>query len=284
MSLAYLGTSEFAVGVLRRLSGTRFRPALVVTRPNRPRGRGRRLGSPPVADAALELGLPLAQPDDVHELALDGHEHVVVCAFGALIKEPLLSHPGLLNIHPSLLPRWRGAAPIERAIMAGDDVTGVCVMRIVAELDAGPVCACAEERILPDDTYATLSARLVDIAADLLLTALAKPPECVEQGEEGATYAEKIGPADRQLRAAEPPQENERIVRALTPHIGAKAGELGVWGARALTGSGPPGGELAVENSRLVWGCGDGALELLEVQPPGGKRMPATAYIRGHRP
>ena len=284
MSLAYLGTSEFAVGVLRRLSGTRFRPALVVTRPNRPRGRGRRLGSPPVAEAALELGLPLAQPDDVHELDLSPHEHVVVCAFGALIKEPLLSHPGLLNIHPSLLPRWRGAAPIERAIMAGDDATGVCVMRIVAELDAGPVCACAEERILPDDTYATLSARLVDIGADLLLTALAKPPECVEQGEEGATYAEKIGPVDRQLAAAEPPEANERIVRALTPHIGAKAGELGVWSARALSGSGPPSGELAVENSRLVWGCGDGALELLEVQPPGGKRMPAAAYIRGHRP
>ena len=284
MSLAYLGTSEFAVGVLRRLAGTRFRPALVVTRPNRPRGRGRRLGSPPVAGAALELGLPLAQPDDVHELAFDQHGHVVVCAFGALIKEPLLAHPGLLNIHPSLLPRWRGAAPIERAIMTGDTSTGVCVMRIVAELDAGPVCACAEERILPDDTYGTLSARLVDIAAELLLAALAKPPECVEQSDEGAVYAEKIGPADRQLQAGEPPEANERIVRALTPHIGAKAGELGVWGARALSGSGPPSGELAVENSRLVWGCGDGALELLEVQPPGGKRMPAAAYIRGHQP
>src|SRR3954468_20227457 len=151
------------------MAGTRFRPALVVTRPNRPRGRGRRLGSPPVAGAALELGLPLAQPDDVHELALEQHEHVVVCAFGALLKEPLLSHPGLLNVHPSLLPRWRGAAPIERAMMAGDEQTGVCIMRVVAALDAGPVCACAEERILPDDAYATLSARLVDIAREPLL-------------------------------------------------------------------------------------------------------------------
>ena len=282
MSLAYLGTSEFAVGVLRRLADTRFRPALVVTRPNRPRGRGRRLGSPPVAEAALELGLPLAQPDDVHELALDQHEHVVVCAFGALLKEPLLSHPGLLNVHPSLLPRWRGAAPIERAMMAGDERTGVCIMRIVEALDAGPVCACAEELILRDDTYGTLTARLVERAAGLLLETLAKPPQCVEQDEDGAIYAEKIGPADRQLRAPEPPDFNERIVRALTPHIGAKAGELGVWAARALPGSGPPNGELAVEDGRLVWGCGDGALEFLEVQPPGGKRMPAAAYVRGH--
>jgi methionyl-tRNA formyltransferase len=283
VSLAYLGTSEFAVGVLRRLAGTRFRPALVVTRPNRPRGRGSQLASPPVADAALELGLPLAQPDDVHALEFDEHDHVVVCAFGALLKEPILSHPGLLNVHPSLLPRWRGAAPIERAMMAGDERTGVCIMRVVEALDAGPVCACADVPIAPDDTYGTLSARLVEVASELLLATLAKPPECAEQGEDGATYAEKIGPADRQLRADEPPEANERIVRALTPHIGAKAGELGVWAARARPGTGPGDGELAVEDSRLVWGCGDGLLELLEVQPPGGKRMSAAAYIRGHR-
>jgi methionyl-tRNA formyltransferase len=168
-------------------------------------------------------------------------------------------------------------------MMAGDERTGVCIMRIVAELDAGPVCACRDEPILPDDTYGTLSARLVEVAAGLLIAALDHPPECAEQGEEGATYAEKIGPADRQLEAQSPAPVNERIVRALTPHIGAKAGELGVWSARdAGLSTGPPAGELAVEDGRLLWGCEEGALELLEVQPPGGRRMAAAEYVRGH--
>jgi methionyl-tRNA formyltransferase len=226
--------------------------------------------------------LPLAQPADVHELDLDVHEHVVVCAFGALLKEPLLSHPGLLNVHPSLLPRWRGAAPLERAIMAGDERTGVCIMRVVAALDAGPVCARAEEPIRPDDTYGTLSARLVDVASTLLLGALDERPECVEQGEEGATYAEKIAAVDRQLESQSPPEVNERIVRALSPHVGAKAGELGVWSARAVEAGPAPGELAAAEGGRLLWGCEGGALELLEVQPPGGKRMSAADYARGH--
>ena len=143
----YLGTSDFAAGVLRALADTAHRPALVVTRPDRPRGRGRRLASPPVADAARELGIELDQPEDVNSdaararIAAAAPETVCVCAFGALIKEPLLSEHPMLNVHPSLLPRWRGAAPIERAIMAGDEVTGVSIMRVTAGLDSGPVCA-----------------------------------------------------------------------------------------------------------------------------------------------
>ena len=284
MSLAYLGTSEFAVGVLRRLEGSPHRPALVVTRPDRPRGRGRKLASPPVAEAARELGLEVAQPADVHELSLDGYDHVVVCAFGALLREPLLSHPGLLNVHPSLLPRWRGAAPIERAIMAGDEQTGVCIMRVVLALDAGPVCACVPEEIRHDDTFGSLSARLQAIAGDLLLGVLDQAPECFEQGDEGATYAEKIGPADRQLAALEPPEVNARVVRGLDPHLGAKAGELGVWAARVAESARVAPGEITVDDEgRVLWGCGSGALELLEVQPPGGRRMSAADYARGHR-
>jgi methionyl-tRNA formyltransferase len=277
LSIAFLGTSAFAVGVLKRLDPA---PDLVVTRPDRPRGRGRRLASPPVADAARELGIELAQPDDVHTLDLSRFGDVVVCAFGALIKEPLLSHPGLINVHPSLLPRWRGAAPIERAIMAGDRETGVCIMRMVAALDAGPVCLRAAEPIADDDTFGTLSARLEPLAAGLLARWLAERPACIEQPEDGMTYAEKIGGADRALDAGSPPAVNARVVRALSPHIGAKAGELGVWAAVPAPDPVAPG-EIAVSDGHVLWGCGGGALELLEVQPPGGRRMTAADYARG---
>ncbi len=237
MSLAYLGTSAFAADVLRRLAASPHRPpSSSPARP--PEGRGRRLASPPVADAARELGLALEQPADVHALDLSGHEDVVVCAYGALLAEPLLSHPGLLNVHPSLLPRWRGAAPIERAIMAGDAETGVCIMRMVAELDAGPVCLRAAEPIRDDDDFGTLSARLQVLAAELVVRALDERPACAEQEGE-MVYAEKIGAADRALDPARSGEENARVVRALSPHIGAKAGELGVWRARPGGGRRP---------------------------------------------
>lgn len=275
MSLAYLGTAPFAVEVMRALE-----PDLVVTRPDRPAGRGRRLSAPPVADAARERGLPLEQPPDVHDLDLTRYDDVVVCAFGALVKEPLLSHPGLVNVHPSLLPRWRGAAPIERAIMAGDERTGVCVMRMVAELDAGPVCLREEEPIRPDDDYGSLSSRLASVAGELLVAYLRDRPACAEQGEEGMTYAEKVTAADRQLDPGRSAEENARVVRALSPHIGAKAGDLGVWVARSADRAVAPG-SLLTDAGRVLWGCRGGALELLEVQPPGRRRMTGADYARG---
>src|SRR3954464_12184403 len=173
-----MGTSEFAVAVLRRLGASPHAPALVVTRPDRPRGRGRKLLPPPVAEAARELGLELFQPDSVNSDAARARvsaarpDEVLICAFGALIREPLLSEHALLNVHPSLLPRWRGAAPIERAIEAADEITGVTIMRPTAELDAGPGCLQAEEAIRPDDDYGTLSARLRSLGGDLLVQAL----------------------------------------------------------------------------------------------------------------
>ena len=142
----YLGTSEFAAAVLERLAASEHRPALVLSRPDRPRGRGRKLAAPPVAERARALGIELEQPESVNEpavveqIAQARPDALVVCAFGALIKEPLLSAQEILNVHPSLLPRWRGAAPIERAIMAGDERTGVSIMRLTAGLDSGPVC------------------------------------------------------------------------------------------------------------------------------------------------
>jgi len=270
----YLGTSAFAASVLERLAEGPQRPILVVTRPDRPAGRGRRLTAPPVADVARRLGIDLDQPEDVNaaearaRIAAAEPEVVVVCAFGALLKEPLLSEFELLNVHPSLLPRWRGAAPIERAMMAGDTETGVSIMRVTAGLDSGPVCLAAPEPIRPDDTYGTLAARLEKLGADLLVRALDERPECVEQDEARTTYAEKISGDDRTLDPAAPAEEQARVVRALHPHIGARM--------RLADGS-----FLGVRAARVG---DDGDLELLEVQPPGGRPMAYADYVRGHAP
>jgi methionyl-tRNA formyltransferase len=272
LTTAYLGTSAFAAAVLERLAASDHRPALVVTRPDRAAGRGRKLTPPPVATAARELGLDVYQPESVNtdeardRVAASGAGVVVVCAFGALIKEPLLSDFELLNVHPSLLPRWRGAAPVERAIMAGDAQTGVSIMRVTEGLDSGPVCLQEAEPIAPDDDYGTLAARLEQLGATLLIRALDERPPFAEQPEEGVTYAEKITAEDRTLDPAAPAEVNARIVRALHPHIGARL-PLG------------DGSFLGVRRARVGE---DGTLELLEVQPPGGRPMPYADYLRGH--
>jgi methionyl-tRNA formyltransferase len=292
----YLGTSEFAAAVLERLAAGRHRPVLVLSRPDRPRGRGRKLAAPPVAERARALGIELAQPESVNEpeiarqIAQARPDALVVCAFGALVKEPLLSAQEILNVHPSLLPRWRGAAPIERAIMAGDERTGVSIMRLTAGLDSGPVCETAVEPIAAQDTYGTLAARLREIGGELLvrtldLIAAGRPPEFVEQDEAGVTYAEKIGPADRLLDPARPASELERVVRALHPHVGARVELadgtlLGVHRVRVAAEE-LPAGELSAVEGRLLYGTCDRALELIEIQPPGGRPMDAGAYLRG---
>jgi methionyl-tRNA formyltransferase len=273
------------------------RPALVLSRPDRPKGRGRRIAAPPVAERARALEIALEQPESVNEppvqalIAETQPEVVVVCAFGALIKEPLLSEHELLNVHPSLLPRWRGAAPIERAIMAGDERTGVSIMRLTAGLDSGPVCLTTAEPIALEDTYGSLATRLRELGGDLLVRTLdlfagGQAPAFVEQGEAGITYAEKIGVEDRLLDPGRPARELERTVRALHPHIGARVAladgtMLGVRRARD-TAERAPVGELTVLAGRLLYGACDHALELLEVQPSGGRPMDAAAYLRGH--
>jgi methionyl-tRNA formyltransferase len=311
LSTVFLGTSEFAAVVLDRLARTdAHRPALVITRPDRRRGRGRQLASPPVAESARALAIPLEQPDSVNDpqartlIARAGgggvegpagaagegtRQTVIVCAFGALIKEPLLSEHDLLNVHPSLLPRWRGAAPIERAIMAGDEQTGVSIMRLTAGLDSGPVCMAASEAIEPEDTYGSLAPRLAQLGGELLVRTLEESPAFVEQLEQGVTYAEKISPGDRLLDPSRPAGDSERVVRALQPHIGARAELpdgtlLGVH--RAALADDPHGaGEglgVLVRDGRLLLDCTPGLLQLLEVQPPGGRAMDASAYLRGH--
>jgi methionyl-tRNA formyltransferase len=293
---AYLGTSEFAATVLRRIADSPHRPALVVTPPDRRQGRGRKVKPPPAAEAAKELGLELLQAENVNEEEALGRiraaapEAVVVCAFGQLIREPLLSEFPMLNVHPSLLPRWRGAAPIERAMMAGDEVTGVCVMQLTAGLDSGPVALVEEVPIDPEENFAGLSARLAAVGGDLLVRALDLQAEgsleFTEQDEAGVTYAEKIEAAERRLDPERPARELAAKVRALTPHVGAYLelpdGErLGVRRASAIEEQ-VETGKLVAQSEALLFGCGAGSLQVEMVQPAGGKPMPADAYLRGH--
>jgi methionyl-tRNA formyltransferase len=288
----YLGTSDFAVTVLERLAETPWRPALVITRPDRPKGRGRRLAAPPVATAARDLGIEVEQPDSVNSdearerIAALRPDAMLICAFGALIKDPLLSDYPWLNVHPSLLPRWRGAAPVERAIDAGDEETGVSIMRPTAEMDAGPVCLQRAERLAPEDSYGTLAPRLARLGGDLLVEALEAEPPFEEQPDDGVTIAEKITAEDRRLDPARSPAELDRRVRALSPHIGAwvelqKDERMGVLRARPAAEQVEPG-RLSDGGGRLLFGCAGGALELLEVKPPGGRAMDAGAWLRGH--
>jgi methionyl-tRNA formyltransferase len=253
-----------------------------------------------VADAARELGIELAQPESVNQddvralISAATPEVVCVCAFGALIKEPLLSEHEMLNVHPSLLPRWRGAAPIERAIISGDERTGVSIMRLTAGLDSGPVCAQVTEPIAPEDSYGTLSARLEGLGGVLLVEALDRRPDCAPQDEALATYAEKLTPEDRLLDPSRPAAELERRVRALSPHIGAAVElpdgrRLAVWEARVIEETPPPdpptpaAGEISLDGVRPVLGCATGALELLRVQPPGKRPMAGEDFLRGLR-
>jgi methionyl-tRNA formyltransferase len=292
----YLGTSEFAATVLRRLAGSAHKPALVVTPPDSRRGRGRQELPPPAAEAATELGIELLQAANVNEgealerIRAAAPETLVVCAFGQLIREPLLSELPILNVHPSLLPRWRGAAPIERAIMAGDRRTGVCVMKLTAGLDAGPVALRTEVPIGADTDFEALSATLAGVGGELLVRALELQSQgelgFEEQDEAEATYAEKIDPAERRLDPSRPATELAAAVRGLTPHIGtfletADGERLGVRRARAVDVS-VKTGAVKSEWGALLVGCCRGALRLEVVQPPGGKPMPVDAYLRGH--
>ncbi len=260
--IAVAATAPFGADVLERLAAE-HEVVQLLTRPDKPAGRGRRVAAPPAKEVAERLGIPVAQPaklDGSVELAADT---VVVCAYGLLIPTVLLDRALWFNVHPSLLPRWRGAAPVERAIMAGDAETGVTIHRTIEALDAGPVAAQRSFPLAPDDDAGAVYTRAAEVAAELLRDVLAHDePEFVPQGEEGVTYAEKIGPADRELDPDAPAQELVNRVRALSPHIGARLGDLLVWRARI--------GE-------------DGSFEPLEVQPAGGKRMTYDAYLRGRR-
>ncbi len=285
MSVAFFGTSAFGAGALERLvrdHGTDI--AVVVSQPDRPAGRGRRTAQPPVAAAASALGLPLLQAERVSTdpPAVDVG---VVVAFGQILKPPLLGAYPLFNLHPSLVPRWRGAAPIERAVMAGDTETGVAVIELVAALDAGPIHGLERFPIGPEDDAGTVAERALDLGVPLLAQALRGATTGREQVGE-ATYAARITPEDRRIDWSRPARAIVDQVRGLAPHIGARTELDGlpvtVWRARAAAGSGDPGAASAdVEGLRIA--CGDGAVDVIELQPAGKRRMTAGEYLRGLR-
>jgi methionyl-tRNA formyltransferase len=261
--IAVAATAPFGADILERLAAE-HEIALLLTRPDKPRGRGRKLAPTPTKAVAERLGIPVAQPARLDESVEIPADTIVVAAYGLLIPDVLLDRALWLNVHPSLLPRWRGAAPIERALMAGDARTGVTIHRTTAELDAGPIAAQEAFDIAPDDDAGAVYARSAEIAARLIGDVL-PDPEFHEQPADGATYAEKISPADRDLDLTCPAAELVNHVRALSPHIGARA----VIDGRPL----------------VIWKArdDDGTFELVEVQPEGGRRMPYDAYLRGLR-
>ena len=282
MRVAFFGTSELGADALAGLVRAGVEVSVAVTQPDRPAGRGRKLRPPPVAARATELGVPLVQTGDASGNPPQADAGVVV-AFGQLLRDPLLHTYPLYNLHPSLLPRWRGAAPVERAIMDGDDETGVAVIELVEALDAGPVHGLARFSIGPRDDAGAVHARALELGVPMLVNAIEGRTQAVPQAAEGVSYANKLTAADRRLDWSRPAAELDRVVRALSPHVGARMEMDGkpllVWRALPVEEGPPPG---AVEPPLRV-GCGEGALELLEIQPAGGRRMTAEEYLRGLR-
>jgi methionyl-tRNA formyltransferase len=264
LRIGVAATAPLGADVLRRLAA-KHEIAWLLTRPDRPRGRGRKPGPPAAKVVAKELAIPVRQPERLDATFAVDVDPIVVAAYGALIPDELLEQALWLNVHPSLLPRWRGAAPVERALMAGDEETGLSIIKLVKELDAGPIAAQTRFRVGATADAGSVYARAASAAAALLEDVLANPT-FTPQPDAGVTYAHKITPQDRELDLDAPPHEVVNRVRALSPHIGARAvvdsRPLIVW--RARVGSG-------------------GQLELLEVQPPGGRRMTYDEYLRGLR-
>jgi methionyl-tRNA formyltransferase len=261
--LAVAATALFGADVLERLAA-RHEIAYLLTQPDRPRGRGRRLASPPAKEVAERLDIPVRQPERLDDAFDPDAETIVVVAYGQLVPKNLLERARWLNVHPSLLPRWRGAAPVERALMAGDEETGISIIELVEELDAGPIVAQQRFAVGTDDDAGAIFARAAELTPDLIDAALGTDqPE--PQSEDGVTYAEKIGPADRELDWSRPPEELHNLIRALSPHIGARG--------------------LVEGRPAIVWRSrfSDGGLELLEVQPEGRRRMTYDEFRRGLR-
>jgi methionyl-tRNA formyltransferase len=255
-------TAPFGADVLERLA-REHDVAWVLTRPDRPAGRGRKTSAPAAKATAERLGLEVRQPEKPTPDDIAGVDTIVLVAYGVLIPEELLERALWLNVHPSLLPRWRGAAPVERAILAGDEETGVSIIKLVKELDAGPIAAQRAFPLAPDDDAGAVYARAAGIAVELLDDVLPEPSFRDQEGE--VTYAEKLTAADRQVDLSRP-DESLRRIRALSPHIGARAELDGrpvtIWRART-------------ENGELV---------PVEVQPEGRRRMSYEEFLRGLRP
>jgi len=308
MKIIFAGTPEFAAAALEHLHAAGFEIPLVLTQPDRPAGRGMQLQASPVKQFAAAHGIPVAQPvslrldgkyPDVAKQAHDllhatEHDVMVVAAYGLILPASALHIPrlGCINIHASLLPRWRGAAPIHRAIEAGDHATGITIMQMEEGLDTGPMLMIESLPIAEDDTTGTLHDKLAALGGNMIVEAMRKleqgPLPATPQPEEGVTYAAKISKQEAQLDFAQPAQVLARKIRAFNPFPGAFALFNGVpikiWQAEIAPPSSlkVPGQVLAADaQTGVLVVCGDGVLRLTELQKPGGKRLPAAEFLKG---
>ena len=295
MKLIFAGTPDFAAAALSALHAAGHDIALVLTQPDRPAGRGMKLKPSAVKARALELGLPVSQPQTLRDAGARqalhdiGADVMVVAAYGLILPQAVLDIPplGCLNIHAPILPRWRGAAPIQRARLAGDAESGVTIMQMEAGLDTGPMRHVVRTPISATDTAASLHDRLMALGAAAIVEVLADPaafPPCT-QPEAGVTYAAKLDKEEARLDWTRPVAELDRAVRGYCPVPGAwttLGGDLlKVWGASPADGRGAPGTVLEAGHDGLLVACGDGALRLSEVQPAGGRRLAASAFAAG---
>jgi methionyl-tRNA formyltransferase len=303
MKIIFAGTPEFAALALEALLEARQQIVLVLTQPDRPAGRGMKSLASPVKQLALRHGIEVAQPATLKEvqaqeaLRVCGADVMVVAAYGLILPQAVLDIPrlGAINIHASLLPRWRGAAPIQRALLAGDRETGVCIMRMDAGLDTGPVLLREALPISADDTAQTLHDRLAALGARLIVRAMEGLEQGVltpqQQATEGINYAHKIDKAEARIDWTEPAEAIDRHIRAFSPFPGAHsmllAAEIKIWNARPeadMNAEFPdalPGQVLAVGADGLRVACGKGTLNVLQLQRPGGKRLPVADFLRG---
>ena len=296
MRVAYAGTPAFACPALEAIAASGYEIPLVLTQPDRPAGRGMKLAASPVAQAAQALGLRVAKPpsmksDEAHaELRAANPDVLVVAAYGLILPRAVLALPprGCINIHASLLPRWRGAAPIQRAILAGDQETGVCIMRMEEGLDTGPVLLERAVAIGPRDTAGTLTEKLARLGAQAIVDALGRLDEIEARPQDPsrASYASKVSKEEGFIDWTLDAQQIDRQVRAFNPSPGAEA-DLGgvrikIWEAEVVRHGSAAAGSRIRSDNELVVACGRDALRLLIVQRAGARRMPAPEFLRGN--
>ena len=301
MKVIFAGTPDFAAAALKAIAAAGFEIPLVLTQPDRPKGRGMQLAPSPVKQAALELGLRVAQPEKLRNNAeaLQMLKEVeadvmVVAAYGLILPQDVLDTPrhGCLNIHASLLPRWRGAAPIQRAIEVGDAETGVCIMQMDIGLDTGDVVSEHRYTIQPTDTANEVHDALMNlgaaaIVADLQQLKAESRLKSVKQPEEGVTYAQKLSKEEARIDWNESAAVIERKIRAFNPVPAAwveyQGKPMKIWRAEVVAQQGRAGEVLSCSADGLVVACGENALKITELQPSGSKRMPIAAFAAGHK-
>ena len=296
MKIIFAGTPDFAASALKALIAAGHQIALVLSQPDRPAGRGMQMQASAVKQVATAHGIPVFQPDRLkdpatHEPLISADaELMVVAAYGLILPQAVLDIPprGCLNIHASLLPRWRGAAPIQRAIEAGDSKTGITIMQLEAGLDTGPMLLAEATKIGVGETAGELHDRLAQLGERLIVDALARIDQLVPQAQPvaGITYAHKIDKIEARLDWHETAVSLARKVCAFNPFPGVLAELQGtsvkLWRAEAVSASGQPGQVLAADARGIVVACGEGALRITELQKPGGRRVASADFLSGH--